>query len=276
MALAGRGKTSRSRSEDTYHKLRSEIASGQYIEGERLLSEPLLAAKLEVSRVTLRRVLDRLMAEGIVERRPGAGTFLREREFNGPVTADMASFLANISDFSTRVETEVRDLSAVGPPAQVQAALRLGRNETVEAFLRLYSRYGVTIGIEKIYLPTRIMMRPVEKFDVAGAIPSALINLGIVIDRASQRFGAEGATAELAEAMKVPVGLPLISVTRVFYDTLSRGVLFKQGAFRPDVLNFQFDVLRAGFSLRRAKGSQEGMADLEATGGSAQPREQRN
>jgi DNA-binding transcriptional MocR family regulator len=56
--------------------LRSRIALGELHAGMRLPSERALAARLQVSRVTVVRALTRLRLEGLIVTRPGAGTFV--------------------------------------------------------------------------------------------------------------------------------------------------------------------------------------------------------
>ena len=56
--------------------LQSQISSGVYSIGERLPAEAELCAKYEVSRVTVRRALDDLVADGALERRQGKGTYV--------------------------------------------------------------------------------------------------------------------------------------------------------------------------------------------------------
>ncbi len=60
--------------------LREQIAAGKFAASRRLPSETALARRFGVSRPTAARALRDLQAEGLVERRVGAGTFVREPE----------------------------------------------------------------------------------------------------------------------------------------------------------------------------------------------------
>jgi GntR family transcriptional regulator/MocR family aminotransferase len=71
-----------------YRKLRAAILSGELLPGARLPASRRLARQLGVARVTVTRAYDQLAAEGFVESRVGAGTF---------VAADLGSALANQS-----------------------------------------------------------------------------------------------------------------------------------------------------------------------------------
>lgn len=60
-------------------RLRQEIEDGAWAEGEQLPVERDLAERLSVSINTLRRAITQLVDDGLVQRRQGAGTFVRPR-----------------------------------------------------------------------------------------------------------------------------------------------------------------------------------------------------
>lgn len=61
-----------------YNKILQMIHDGMYPEGSKLLSEPMLAAEMKVSRSTLRQALNLLQEDGIIEARRGVGNFVRK------------------------------------------------------------------------------------------------------------------------------------------------------------------------------------------------------
>ncbi len=61
-------------------ELKQAVAKGEYKPGERVASEHELARLRGLSRVTVRRATDLLIAEGLLERRAGKGLYVREDE----------------------------------------------------------------------------------------------------------------------------------------------------------------------------------------------------
>ena len=59
--------------------LKDKISEGEYLSGKRLPTEMELAREFKVSRITSKRVLDELEREGIIYRKKGTGSFLREK-----------------------------------------------------------------------------------------------------------------------------------------------------------------------------------------------------
>src|SRR5688572_1558405 len=57
-------------------ELRARIQNGQYARGERMPVETVLQKEFRVSLVTLRRALEQLESQGLIEKRHGIGNFV--------------------------------------------------------------------------------------------------------------------------------------------------------------------------------------------------------
>ena len=73
-----RSKENAARYASVYNKILQMIQEGMYPEGSKLLSEPVLAEQMKVSRSTLRQALALLQEDGIIEARRGVGNFVRK------------------------------------------------------------------------------------------------------------------------------------------------------------------------------------------------------
>lgn len=60
--------------------LSAAITAGRFLPGERIPTEPELADMYGVSRITIRRAIDELCQHGMLVKRQGKGTFVRERK----------------------------------------------------------------------------------------------------------------------------------------------------------------------------------------------------
>ncbi len=72
-----------------YFKLKQDIVSGMLLSGSKMLSEPELARKLGVGRITLRASFDRLEHDGFIKRIQGKGTFV----YPDGATTDVATIM---------------------------------------------------------------------------------------------------------------------------------------------------------------------------------------
>jgi GntR family transcriptional regulator len=80
----------------------------------------------------------------------------------------------------------------------------------------------------------------------ANPLLGLLERSGAKLDRASQRISAVLASPDLANALKVRVGSPLIELVRVVFDRNGRGVEHLHALYRPDRYNFEMELVRAG------------------------------
>jgi GntR family transcriptional regulator len=128
-----------------YLLLRDEMASGALADGAAIPAEQKLAEMHGVSRVTVRRALDALAADGLIEKRAGAGSFVRPRaQSAAPITGDMASLMSQLVEMGRT--TTARLISfAYGPaPSSVASALKLSRGGKVQTATRVrYSARAV-------------------------------------------------------------------------------------------------------------------------------------
>jgi GntR family transcriptional regulator len=189
------------------------IAEGVWGPGAALPSEPQLAVELGVSAGTVRKALDEMAVEHLVVRRQGKGTFVGrhdearilfqyfrlvpdqgERQFPDSVMLDQAAGRATLD------EAAVLGV-AIGAPI-----LRMRRKRSLG---------GEPVIVEDITVPLDLFPG-IETMD----IPNNLYGLyadgfGVTIGQAVERLKATAADAEVAAALNVPVGTPLLGIDRL-------------------------------------------------------------
>ncbi|MFC4626065.1 FadR/GntR family transcriptional regulator [Daeguia caeni] len=117
--------------ETAMQAIRAEIAAGRWPVGSRLPNETVLSGELGVSRSTLREAVRALVAQGILETRQGAGTFVR-------ALSDDRAQLDRLRHASLRDRFEIRAL--LEAEAARLAALRAGPDAVMEMRRLLHER----------------------------------------------------------------------------------------------------------------------------------------
>lgn len=145
--------------------LRAALKEGRFGEGESLPTEADLTKKYGVSRPTVRRAFQDLVAEGLVYRTPGKGTFptvfSRDSHYLGQI--------GTIEDLTAFAGTEMEVMRPVELKADSEAASLLELPSKAVAAVVLRRLYdGVPFGLSRIYLPPELGMRLVE----AEALPT--------------------------------------------------------------------------------------------------------
>lgn len=225
-----------------YLLLRDEILGGSHAPGAALPGELRLAESHGVSRVTIRRALDALVGDGLVERRAGSGTVVRQPS-STPVQlkADFATLMPQLERMAAETTARLLSFAYVAPPQMVAKALNLEPDEKVQRAVRLRRANDKAFSHLTTFVPERIA----ESYSEADLASTPLFRLlerrGVRVDHARQTVSAVLATPETAEPLETTVGAALISLTRVVYDTHGAGIEYLSALYRPD--RFQLEML---------------------------------
>lgn len=227
-----------------YLVLRDRITSGALPFGARLLPEPALAGEHGVARITVRRALARLAAEGLVERRRSAGTRVIYKPASPAVTADIANVVAALVEMGRRTGVKLLAFGYREPSAAVRSALGLQTGERTQHAVRVRLVDGLPFSYLTTHVPERIGAHYTEAELAEVPLLALLERSGVAVEQASQTIGAALATPDVAEALSVDVGAPLIELTRIVFDRRGEGVEHLHAFYRPDRYSFRMDLRR--------------------------------
>ncbi|WP_207457565.1 GntR family transcriptional regulator [Azospirillum sp. SYSU D00513] len=191
--------------------LRGLITSGSLGERDALPGERELAEMFEVSRVTVRKALRELSAEGLLSQRQGAGTFVNR---NPHVEQSLSALTSFTEDIAARgMSAGSRWISRATGPASPEEALALGLSPgaQVAKLRRLRLADGIPLAIEFAVLPARFLPEP-EALD--GSLYQALRARGYPPFRALQRLSAVCLTPEQSRLLEVADAAPALHIER--------------------------------------------------------------
>jgi GntR family transcriptional regulator len=236
------------KAKQVYLILRDRILSGAFGFGAKLPTENELAEYYSVSRVTVRRALGELARERFIERRRSAGTRVVYRPAPAPMTADISGVLANLADMGRR--SAVRLLSfdyvpAVGAAAVAQA-LSVGPDQLLQRSVRVRAVDRVPFSYLTTHVPESIAVTFTKQELASRPLLELLERAGVKVEHARQRISAGLATPDVAQALEVRPGSPLIELVRVVCDQSGRAVEHLHALYRPDRYAFEMDLVRSG------------------------------
>ena len=231
-----------------YLLLRDRILGGELAPGERLPGEPSLAAAHGVARVTVRRALDRLAEDGLILRKPGSGTFVREPAVAKPVVTDLANVLSHLVEMGRRTGVRLLSFGYGLPGAAIADAMRLEPGERTQRSIRVRLIDDEPFSHLTTHVPERVGLTYSEQDLAATPLLGLLERSGIVVDRASQSVSAALAGPEVAAALGLEVGAPLIALTRTVFEAGGSCVEHLQALYRPDRYAFESELRRRGRS----------------------------
>lgn len=229
-----------------YLLLRDEMSNGTYPAGSSLPGEQRLAETFGVSRVTVRRALDALDADGLIARRAGSGTVVRAQAADAAVSVDFTSLIPQLVEMGRSTTARLLSFSYGAPPQQVAEAMELAANARVQTAIRMRLVDGRPFSHLTTYVPEQIAANYTEADLATTPLFRLLERSGVKVADAHQSVSAALASPDVAEALEVSVGSPLLSIRRVVRDADGRGVEYLSALYRADLFRLEMTLNRVG------------------------------
>lgn len=208
-----------------YHQLEQElrrrIKRKEFGPGEALPTEERICAQYGVSRITVRRALDALIAEGWITKRRGVGTFVNAPAADGVRSVRLSGSLDDFLASAGSLGTQVLSMAEVIAPDEAARGLRLADGDSCTRLELLSFLEEKPLGHHLLYLPVAVGRR-VRPADVAANLPVIRMvedKLGAHVARAEQFLEADVAGEVAAKYLGLRELTPVMKVTRIYYDT---------------------------------------------------------
>ena len=184
--------------------------------GDRLPSEAELCERFDVSRMTARQAVQLLANDGLIERRRGAGTFVRAH----PVLRDLGSPLSFTGSMRARgmtASSETLDWGEVMPDADEREALALDEADPAYVLERLRRADGTPMAIERAVMPRDLALALGDGFQ-DGSLHDAFRRIGRIPTEAHAEVTARRSTKRERELLGLPPSGLIVSERRTIYD----------------------------------------------------------
>jgi GntR family transcriptional regulator len=230
-----------------YQRLRDEIAQkiAEQIwrPGDAIPTEMELATQHKVAIGTVRKAVQTLVDEGLVERFQGRGTFVRRADF----TASLSRFFRFQRDDGRPVIPESRILlrQELKGPLQVTSALRLPPDAPVIRLLRQRLVVGQPILAEEIWLSKQrfqaILALPAEKI---GPLLYPLYEslCGEIVASAEETLTIEPVSVPFAEMLGLDGGTPVVVIERLAFDSRRLPIEWRQSRAAASTFRYQVEI----------------------------------
>jgi GntR family transcriptional regulator len=211
--------------------------------GAALPSERLLAERYGLARMTVRSELDRLVAEGVVYRVHGRGSFVAQ-----PRVAQAGLFSSFSEDMRARGLTpgsivRSQQVTAAGP--LLAGLLEVAPGAPLAEIERLRTADGAPLAFERAYLSAERFPRAVAADLEHGSLFELLARYEVDLTHAEQRVLAVAIDATEAELLGVAPGAPGLRFHTLARDAGDRPAYYATSLYRGDRYEIELRQSRA-------------------------------
>lgn len=204
--------------------------------GDALPSERDLAARVEMSRVTVRKAVQHLVREGILVQRHGSGTYVAPQPNRVEQSlSQLTSFAEDMARRGMAVRSVFLDRGLYAPSPEETVTLGLSSGENVARVARLRISSDTPLAIERAAISASILPDPEA---VGTSLYAHLERTGNRPVRAIQRIRAANLNEEDAALLEVSPGVAALHIERTSYLASGRVVEFTRSIYRGDTYDF--------------------------------------
>lgn len=190
-----------------------ELARAELGPGSAIPSERELMVSYDVSRSTVRKAIENLIATGLLTRSHGKGTFVARPRVESDL--HLASFSQDMRSRGLEPSTRLMRIDEERPPVDVARALDLGAKGLAWRIDRVRLADGQPMALENGWYP-RSLLPGLDTQDLTGSLYQLIQeNYGHAIDAAEQTLWGESAEGSTARRLEAPVHTPLLVFRRL-------------------------------------------------------------
>lgn len=216
-------------------ELRARVEHGEFDAGHLLPSEAELSQAYGASRVTIRRALEALRDDGLLDSRQGLGWFVATE----PVPQALGrldTIEGQLAELGVHAERRVLEFAFVAAPARVRRVL--GCDQVLQV-KRLNLAEGQPFALVTVWCPAEVGA-DLSRAEVERTPFYEL--LGVPLGGARQTIGATVASNDDAKLLGIPAGAPVLRCERVTSDVDGHAVLMSVHVFPAHRTEFVVDL----------------------------------
>ncbi|RKP49186.1 GntR family transcriptional regulator [Trinickia fusca] len=224
--------------------LTASIADGTYPPGAQLPNEASLLATFGISRTTLQKAVQNLIARGLIEIRRGKGTFVSQPRLTQELT-ELSGFVEDMRlhgrhPTARLVGKRIEDASDL-----VAHKLSLEAGASVVHIQRIRIADGTPLSFDETWLPKDIGEKILENDLEVEPIFSLLEQkYDVPLREAEYKLEAIAANKTVARALEIKVGSPIFLIERTSYSERGRPVDYEKLHYRGDQIQFVTHLTR--------------------------------
>jgi len=232
-------------------QLRAMVAQLQV--GDRLPGERDLSTRWQVARMTIRRAIDALIADGLLERRHGSGTYVVPQPMVRLL--GLTSFSHDMRQRGLVPGSKLLSLSSLSATAGQASSLHVPLGTPILQISRLRLASAEAIAVETVWIP-QSFVPGLDSSHLDGSLYRLLATrYKIVVASAIVAIEPLLPDRKTSRLLGIHPGQPCLRLKMVDSDARNRVIMTAECVYRGDKYHLSADVARtssASLSMRRA------------------------
>lgn len=227
-----------------YGLIRKSILSGEVASKSRLPAEQVLIERLGVSRITVKRAFDELALAGLVRRHRGKGTIVAYDATAAVVKGSFDNLIDGLKRMGLETEVELLSSEMMNADSCIAESLGLVPGDSVQQIVRLRRLDGEPFSYLITFVPEDVAAE-FSKHDLATQnLLELLEKSGHSPVSADQTIMAASAAPDVASALGLNTGAPILRIHRIMRDRNGRSVQDVTAHYRADRFHYQMHLTR--------------------------------
>lgn len=226
--------------------LRNKILKAEYVANQRLPFEKDLCIQYDSSKMTIKKAVDILVTEGLIIKRRGSGTFVKDLNSEEIERVIMANQFRGTTALypDKKVSSKILNFSIVQVPEHAAKKLNLSSDNFVYDIRRVRYVNDKPVVIEEMYMPIDLIPGIKEK-NIKESIYEYLENeLHLKIQSAHRTVSVRKATEFEAEKLGLESGDPVAVAEQVGYLDTGNTFEFSTSIHRYDEFSVEIVLTR--------------------------------
>jgi len=221
------------------HKLLKDIESN-YKPNDLLPPESKLIQMHNVSRITVRKAMDELDREGVIIKKQGKGTFVKEKKILYDASS-IGSFTQRFFKQNHSLQTKTIEYEIITTEHYVKNLLRC---DTLLCIKRFRVLDGVPFALMLNYIDSKNVPNIQENFKIQSLYTFLKEEYGIEFFKAVETVEARAATKQEAKKLEIKEDSPLLSLHRLSYDEKMQPIEFSDIVIKADMYKHKIMLSR--------------------------------
>jgi GntR family transcriptional regulator len=207
--------------------IRSRILANHYNQGDLIPSYRQLEKEFNISNITVRKAVEILVQDGIINHKRGVGTEV-SRIDGDAITWELTGSLHSLRNSASKVSlaAEILEISRVTCPERIGRILSIEPGEKAWRMKKIRRHEDVIMAYYVTYSDPHWCTK----------------KSGLALTRLEQKVEAAVADLDLSAILNVNFGSPLLHIENIYYSSESKPVLTTQICYRGDKNSYKATI----------------------------------